>query len=153
MSNLTEDRIAEFREAFEIFDKDQDGAITIDELADLLRALGYPPSEQEINNMKTECDIDQNGNIDFREFITLIARRVRDSDLEEEMIEVFKIFNKKGDGLISREELKRIMDVIGEKTVGEKPTDEEIDKMMLDADLDQDGCINYDEFCRVISEH
>ena len=62
---LTEDRISQFREAFEMFDKDKDGYITFKELADIMKNLGHGPSDQELNDMINEVDIDGNGNIDF----------------------------------------------------------------------------------------
>jgi Ca2+-binding EF-hand superfamily protein len=153
MSNLTEERIAEFREAFELFDKDQDGCITIDELSVLMKALNIPPTDQEIQNMKSEVDVDQNGNIEYKEYISLIARRVRDVDLEEEMIEAFKIFDTNNDGHISKDELKVVMQIIGEKLVGEPISNEDLDIMWDEADTDQDGYIDYEEFCKVINNH
>lgn len=153
MSNLTEERIAEFREAFELFDKDQDGCITIDELAALMKALNLPATDQEIHNMKSEVDVDQNGNIEYKEYISLIARRVRDVDLEEEMIEAFKIFDTNNDGHLSKDELKVVMQIIGEKLVGEPISNEDLDIMWDEADTDQDGYIDYEEFCKVISNH
>jgi Ca2+-binding EF-hand superfamily protein len=153
MSNLTEERIAEFREAFELFDKDQDGCITIDELATLMKALNLPATDQEIQNMKSEVDVDQNGNIEYKEYISLIARRVRDVDLEEEMIEAFKIFDTNNDGHLSKDELKVVMQIIGEKLVGEPISNEDLDIMWDEADTDQDGYIDYEEFCKVISNH
>lgn len=153
MSNLTEERIAEFREAFELFDKDQDGCITIDELAALMKALNLPATDQEIQNMKSEVDVDQNGNIEYKEYISLIARRVRDVDLEEEMIEAFKIFDTNNDGHLSKDELKVVMQIIGEKLVGEPISNEDLEIMWDEADTDQDGYIDYEEFCKVISNH
>lgn len=153
MSNLTEENIAEFREAFEIFDRDKDGAITIEELADLMKALNYPPTEQEISNMKAEIDVDQNGNIDFKEFITLIARRVRDVDLEEEMVEAFKLFDRNEDGFISRDELKTMMTVLADKLVGEEISDEDLEGMLVQADQDGDNLISYREFVEILKNH
>jgi Ca2+-binding EF-hand superfamily protein len=130
MSNLTEDKISEFREAFEMFDKDQDGAITIDELADLMRALNFPPTESEISSMKAEIDIDQNGSVDFKEFINIIARRVRDLDLEDEMVEAFRLFDTSHDGYVSKDELGIVMRIIGKYFVGEAISDEDLDKII-----------------------
>jgi calmodulin len=153
MSNLTEEKIAEFREAFETFDKDQDGALTVDELADLMKSLNNPPTEQEIINMKAEVDVDQSGNIDFKEYITLIARKMRDTDMEEEMVEAFKVFDSNNDGLISKDELKFVMQVLGERVWGETISEEDLNIMFGEADKDMDGYINYQEFCNIINEH
>ncbi|KAH0789842.1 Calmodulin [Histomonas meleagridis] len=55
--NLTPEQIAEFREAFNIFDKDGDGRITAKELGTVMRSLGQNPSEAEIQDMVNEEDI------------------------------------------------------------------------------------------------
>ncbi|KAJ8676475.1 hypothetical protein QAD02_012262, partial [Eretmocerus hayati] len=41
---LTEDQVAEFKEAFMLFDKDEDGTITMAELGVVMRSLGQRPS-------------------------------------------------------------------------------------------------------------
>ncbi len=46
--NLTEEQVAEFREAFLLFDKDGDGTVTTKELGTVMRSLGQNPTETEI---------------------------------------------------------------------------------------------------------
>lgn len=143
--HLTEDKIAEFKEAFEIFDKDRDGFITIKELGEIMKNLGQSPTDAELQDMINEVDIDGNGNIDFKEFLGLMARKMRDTDTEEELIEAFKVFDRDSNGLISSQELKHVM-----TSLGEKITDEEVEEMIREADIDGDGYINYEEFVRMI---
>jgi calmodulin len=86
--NLTEEQIAEFKEAFSLFDKDGDGTITTKELGTVMRSLGQNPTEAELQDMINEVDADGNGQIDFPEFLTMMARKLKDSDSEEEIKEV-----------------------------------------------------------------
>ena len=143
--SLTEDKINEFKEAFEIFDKDKDGYITTKELGDIMKNLGQTPSEAEMQDMINEVDIDGNGTIDFKEFLVLMARKMRDNDSEEELIEAFKVFDRDGNGLISNVELQHVM-----TSLGENVTMDEVDEMIKEADLDGDGYINYEEFVKMI---
>ena len=143
--SLTEDKINEFKEAFEIFDKDKDGYITTKELGDIMKNLGQTPSEAELQDMINEVDIDGNGTIDFKEFLGLMARKMRDADTEEELIEAFKVFDRDGNGLISNVELQHVM-----TSLGENVTMDEVEEMIKEADLDGDGYINYEEFVRMI---
>ena len=82
---LTEEQIAEFKEAFSLFDKDGDGTITTKELGTVMRSLGQNPTEAELQDMINEVDADGNGTIDFPEFCTLMARKMKDTDSEEEL--------------------------------------------------------------------
>ena len=51
---LTEEQIAEFKEAFSLFDKDGDGTITTKELGTVMRSLGQNPTEAELQDMINE---------------------------------------------------------------------------------------------------
>ena len=143
--SLTEDKINEFKEAFEIFDKDKDGYITTKELGDIMKNLGQTPSEAELQDMINEVDIDGNGTIDFKEFLGLMARKMRDNDSEEELIEAFKVFDRDGNGLISNVELQHVM-----TSLGENVKMDEADKKIKEADLDRYGYINDEEFVKMI---
>jgi len=142
---LTEEQIAEFKEAFSLFDKDGDGTITTKELGTVMRSLGQNPTEAELQDMINEVDADGNGTIDFPEFLSLMARKMKDTDTEEELIEAFKVFDRDGSGFISAAELRHVM-----TNLGEKLTDEEVDEMIREADVDGDGQINYEEFVKMM---
>ena len=103
---LTEEQIAEFKEAFSLFDKDGDGTITTKELGTVMRSLGQNPTEAELQDMINEVDADGNGTIDFPEFLTMMARKMKDTDTEEEIREAFRVFDKDGNGFISAAELR-----------------------------------------------
>jgi calmodulin len=144
-ASFTEEQIAEFKEAFSLFDKDGDGTITTKELGTVMRSLGQNPTEAELQDMINEVDADGNGTIDFPEFLTLMARKMKDTDSEEEILEAFKVFDKDGNGFISAAELRHVM-----TNLGEKLTDEEVDEMIREADVDGDGQITYEEFVRMM---
>merc|ERR1712241_1052620 len=142
---LTEEQIAEFKEAFSLFDKDGDGTITTKELGIVMRSLGQNPTEAELHDMINEVDADGNGTIDFAEFLSLMSRKVKDADSEEELMDAFKVFDKDGNGYISSAELRHVM-----TNLGEKLTDEEVEEMIREADVDGDGQINYEEFVKMM---
>ena len=80
---LTEKQIAEFKEAFSLFDKDGDGIITTKELGTVMRSLGQNPTEAELQDMINEVDADGNGTIDFPEFLSLMARYLCKTRIEK----------------------------------------------------------------------
>ena len=48
VENLTDEKIMEFKAAFELFDKDRNGKITSKELGTVMRGLGQNPTEEEL---------------------------------------------------------------------------------------------------------
>ncbi len=56
-----------------------------------------------------------------------------------------RIISTDGNGFISAAELRHIM-----TNLGEKLTDEEVDEMIREADIDGDGQINYEEFVKMM---
>ncbi|RUS78137.1 hypothetical protein EGW08_014110 [Elysia chlorotica] len=112
-----------------------------------MRSLGQNPTEAELQDMINEVDVDGNGTIDFAEFLTMMSRKRTDGDEDEEIREAFRVFDKDGNGFISKFELRQVM-----SNLGEKLTDAEIDEMIREADMDGDGQVNYDEFVKMMQQ-
>lgn len=67
----------------------------------------------------------------------MMARKMKDTDSEEEIREAFKVFDRDNNGFISAAELRHVM-----TSIGEKLTDDEVDEMIREADQDGDGRID-----------
>ncbi|KAG5880816.1 hypothetical protein JTB14_027982 [Gonioctena quinquepunctata] len=143
---LSEDQVAEFKEAFMLFDKDEDGTITMAELGVVMRSLGQRPTETELRDMVNEVDQDGNGTIEFNEFLQMMSKKMKDADGEEELREAFRVFDKNNDGLISSTELRHVM-----TSLGERLSEEEVEDMIKEADMDGDGQVNYEEFVTILT--
>ncbi len=98
-----------------------------------------PPALMDNTNLIFTIFQTGNGTIDFPEFLTMMARKMKDTDSEEEIREAFRVFDKDGNGFISAAELRHVM-----TNLGEKLTDEEVDEMIREADIDGDGQVNYE---------
>ena len=70
---MTEEQIAEFKEAFSLFDKDGDGTITTKELGTVMRSLGQNPTEAELQDMINEVDM-----LDFNRLLIYFHRLIID---------------------------------------------------------------------------
>ena len=84
-NNLTEEQIADFKEAFSLFDKDGSGTITVKELGSVMTSLGQNPTEPELQDMIHEVDVDGDGTIDFKEFLMMMVTTVKDTNEEEDV--------------------------------------------------------------------
>jgi calmodulin len=138
---LSDEQITEFKEAFALFDKEGTGTISTKELGIVMRSLGQNPTDSELQDMVNEVDADGNGTIDFPEFLTMMARKLKGVESEEELLDAFKVFDKDGNGFITADELKKVMESLGETVA-----DSMIAAMLRDADVDGDGKINYQDF-------
>jgi len=143
---LTDEQVAEYKEAFYVFDKDGDGCITTEELGIVMKSLGQTPTREELLAMVREVDIDGNGTIEFNEFLQMMSKTVKDTDPEKELKEAFRFFDRSNDGYISSTELRAVM-----TNLGEKLTDDEVDDMIKEADLDGDGQVSYEEFVLILT--
>lgn len=139
--DLDDSLLIEYKEAFGLFDKDGDGTITTRELGIVMRALGKNPTEQDLIDMVNEIDTEGRGIIDFPEFLTLMARPIREPDKEEDIIEAFHVFDKDNTGKIATAELRHIL-----MNLGEKLTEEEVEELLKEADKENSGLIDYREF-------
>ena len=78
-----------------------------------------------------------------------MAKKETDPEKEkDEMLEAFKTFDRDGNGFLSMAELRYVM-----VNIGEKLTDDELEEMMREADVDGDGKINYEGINWIITIH
>merc|ERR1711874_208043 len=143
--NISEDQLLEFKGAFSLFDNDADGSISCKDLGTVFRSLGQNPTEAEIQEMMNEIASTGDSKIDFPEFLNLISRKMKDGNMEVELRQAFRVFDRSGDGLVDTDELRHVM-----TNLGEKLTNEDVDEMLRMADIDHNGQINYEEFVRIM---
>ncbi|XP_059146695.1 calmodulin-A-like [Physella acuta] len=135
------EQIQTFKEAFALFDKDGDGQITATELGIIMQSLGHKHTQADLERMIAEADTDGNGTVEFKEFMDMMGKVMSLADPDEVIKETFQVFDKEGKGYIAAEELKRVM-----STLGENVTDEELDEMIREADVNGDRKVDFNEF-------
>ena len=122
---FTDEQVAEFKQAFALFDQDGNGYVTTDELGTVFSTLGQDLSEEELTEMINTVDADGDGTVDFEEFVELMEMRMNDNDEEQDIIEVFKVFDKDGNGYITAAELRHVM-----TNLEEELSPEEVEEMI-----------------------
>ena len=68
-----------------------------------------------------------------------------DNATERELAEAFKVFDREGNGYITSQELKHVM-----LKVADELTEEKVDAMIKQADVNGDGQIEYEEFIALL---
>ena len=145
MEENQEDGSYQFKSLFYKADTDHNGLISYPELKALMDKSGCPCSEAELQDYVNDVDINENGEIDVNSFLYIIENYQKENDTEEELQEVFKIFDKNNTKLITP---KNVLDIFSK--IDENIKEEEILQMFKECDLDHDGYLNYQEFTRMI---
>ncbi|XP_011095398.1 calcium-dependent protein kinase 33-like [Sesamum indicum] len=141
--NLSTEEIQGLKAMFTNMDTDNSGTITYEELKAGLARLGSKLTEAEVRQLMDAADVDGNGSIDYIEFITATMHRHR-LEREENLYKAFQYFDKDSSGFITRDELETAMQEYG---IGDASTIKEI---IAEVDTDNDGRINYEEFCTMM---
>ena len=118
---------------------------------DLINLATCKLTQGKLQAMINEFDIDNNGTIDFIEFLKIMAKRQTKGDPINEIKEAkdaFKMLDANGNGFISSFELRHLM-----ANLGKQMTKKEVDTMMKKVDKDGDGQINYQEFVNMMIKY
>jgi len=146
-TELTEEQLTGIHEAFAIFDDEKNGFIPLKDLKLAMRALGFEPRRDEINKLATIYDKSGTGTISSEDFLNLMSEKISDKGTKEEILKAFRLFDDDQTGRISFKNLKRVAVELGENL-----TDEELQEMIQEADQDNDGEVNQEEFLRIMKK-
>ncbi|RCK59037.1 Cell division control protein 31 [Candida viswanathii] len=144
---LLDEQKAEIREAFELFDMNADGCLDYHETKVAFRALGFDLSKRQVLDIIHEYDTEDNNLITYDNFFKAVGEMIIKRDPLEEIRRAFKLFDIDGTGKISVRNLRKIS-----RDLGENLSEEELQAMIDEFDLDEDGEINEEEFIRICTE-
>lgn len=141
-SKLSERDIESSREAFKKLDMSGDGLINKEEMLEGMRIAQVRIDLTSLDNLFTIIDSNQNGKIDYTEFLAacLYSQTFLDSGL---LKTAFQYFDIDGSGFITSDELREVL-TGGDISVTLNESD--ITSMIREADKNRDGRIDYMEF-------
>lgn len=144
---LTEQDIYELHDAFDIFDINCDGNISIDKLNSLLFSLKQYITKEELNNILKEEGLDKSETIDFNQFLKILDNKVNQKIIDEDeyLRNLFDTMDRNKNGVISLHELRYIV-----LHSNEEISEEDIELLMESVDQDKDGFISYNEFLSIM---
>lgn len=93
--------------------------------------------------MIEKIDVNRDGCVDIDEFGALYQSIMDERDEDQDMREAFNVFDQNGDGFITVEELKSVLQSLGLK---QGRTVEDCKNMIMKVDADGDGRVNFTEF-------
>lgn len=145
-SNFDADEIRRLGKRFRKLDLDNSGALSIDEFMSLPELQQNPLVQRVIDIF----DEDGNGEVDFKEFIQGVSQFSVKGDKESKLRFAFRIYDMDNDGYISNGELFQVLKMMVGNNLKDTQLQQIVDKTILFADKDEDGRINFEEFCSVV---
>ncbi|KAK7076783.1 troponin C [Halocaridina rubra] len=149
MESLEADQIDALKKAFDSFDTEKLGYITVETVSVILKMMGVKISEKNLQEVIAETDEDGSGQLEFEEFVELAAKFLIEEDeeaLKAELREAFRIYDKEGNGFITTDVLKEILSEIDNKL-----TPDDLDGIIEEVDEDGSGTLDFDEFMEMMA--
>lgn len=137
---LNPNEFKQLREEFNKIDTNLSGTIETSELKDAVRKANMDLTEKELDNIVKQCDYDENGLINYHEFIA--ATFPVDKYLTKEKIEsLFSRFDVDQSEAITTTNFRQAFTKLGIDL-----SSEELDQILKEHDLDGDHTITLQEF-------
>ena len=145
---LSAEQKTKLKDAFLLFtdNEEDDGNVPTSQLGSIVRALGRNPTEAEIDAMIKEVESISGDTFNLSTFISVMADKMNyDNNSIEKIGEAFRMLDQEDKGFIPCDQLKHIL-----TSQGEKLTEDEVTHLILDADINRDNKITYDEFMNMM---
>eukprot|EP01130_Rhizamoeba_saxonica_P004333 TRINITY_DN1771_c0_g1_i3.p1 TRINITY_DN1771_c0_g1~~TRINITY_DN1771_c0_g1_i3.p1 ORF type:complete len:161 (+),score=52.91 TRINITY_DN1771_c0_g1_i3:16-498(+) len=138
--------------AFSLYDRTGDGFIPAQEIHHVLRAVGGNPTQKEITSFADNVESDPDGNkqvdVDTMFAIVKDMLEMNKGNNDQRAIEdAFRVFDNDGKNTID-------MSIIGHilMSMGDNLTEEEVENLYKEIEIDADGNINYADMIAHILE-
>ena len=156
MSTISTEEVTELQGEFFGLDKDGNGKISTDELADLLRSMRIKLGLTELDITRSVTQVDTNGDgiVNVAELNNIIEKYDTEGIIykalsqRSQIRKDFEQYDEDRSGFITRDEL---VHVVRERT-GVFVSEKQLGRMMKDFDINNDGQINYEEFCTMMTK-
>ncbi|KAK4078476.1 hypothetical protein Purlil1_11929 [Purpureocillium lilacinum] len=177
-SNFDREEVDRLRKRFMKLDKDNSGTIERDEFLSLpqissnplaTRYARTPPTSPRSARRPSYCtrdhilantrpggsmiaifDEDGGGDVDFQEFVSGLSAFSSKGNKEQKLRFAFKVYDIDRDGYISNGELFIVLKMMVGSNLKDQQLQQIVDKTIMEADLDKDGKISFEEFTKMV---
>ena len=137
----------ELKEAFSLFDAENQGKIGTKHLVSTMKSLGFDTKSPLVFNMIAELDNEKYENgITFDQFTSEISTKLGDRTTKEGLGRLFKLFDTDNSGSINPQNLKKVV-----KELGDTMTNDEI-KDLIEHASSNGEYITFDDFYQIMTK-
>lgn len=140
---LNDDQVEEFKSAFDMFDEEQKGFLSKADVQSVFNKYGVRIDSKQMDEIWKEGDPHGSGQITFPQFVSMMARKMKQTDSQADLLEAFRVFDPYGDNFIDE---KEIVDALLHS--GDKLSREELQEMLSICAID--GRVDYSTFVKEI---
>ncbi|EGR28353.1 hypothetical protein IMG5_177560 [Ichthyophthirius multifiliis] len=143
---VSEQEIEVYKQIFDFLDSHEQGLLTPKDIRIALKEIGgFNASRNLIYNIIGDFDSDSNGQIDFEEFVKMMAMKPCDRDNDDDILRIFDLLKIDHEcNYLTAEDIKKQSVLLGEDA-----TDNEIQQMMIKCDPEGKGkTISFDAFLK-----
>ncbi|KAI0194078.1 calcineurin, beta subunit [Xylaria telfairii] len=145
-TNFDREEVERLKKRFMKLDKDQNGTIERDEFLSLPQISSNPLATRLI----AIFDEDGGGDVDFQEFVSGLSAFSSKGNKEQKLQFAFKVYDIDRDGYISNGELFIVLKMMVGSNLKDQQLQQIVDKTIMEADLDKDGKISFEEFTKMV---
>uniref|UniRef100_F6RE33 EF-hand domain-containing protein n=2 Tax=Ciona intestinalis TaxID=7719 RepID=F6RE33_CIOIN len=144
---FSKERLDEFRQIFEFYDVDNNRIMDMGDLDVALRALGFSPSESEVEDVIALMDVDGDKTIDFTEFCMIIEYLQFKKGKYGELREAFRSLDLCNEGLVLEDDVTQML-----TSHAKEMTLKEINDLIRFTKTDELDTINYSKFVDAVEK-
>ncbi len=110
-----------------------------------MRSIGLDSTIEQVKAMMDEIVPGNTGEIEFEGFMALMAIKIRETEVEDELKETFKTIDRGNKGYYDIDDLRAMVFQYGDRI-----SEDEIQKMFDEQDVNKNRIITFDEFIAII---
>ncbi|KAL0567672.1 hypothetical protein V5O48_014319 [Marasmius crinis-equi] len=142
--------IQQFKEAFQLIDHDKDVRASEADFKEILASLGITPTQTQLSRLLSsrpggQSALPSDKGINFTMFLTMMSERLFKFDTEPELLEAFESFDENDEGTVKVDVMCKWL-----SEVGERMSEDKIDRFLKGSFTDRQGNFNYREWVKVL---
>jgi Ca2+-binding EF-hand superfamily protein len=132
-------QMAQYKDAFKLFDKNEDGVIDFNEFSEVTKSIGMESKPEAIKQIIDTIGSDNK--VSFNQFMAVMTGKMKNMDQKKDVLKAFQVFDEKKDGTVRAGQLKHLL-----LTFYKIMSPAECDALINEAQQDAEGNIRYGPF-------